>query len=55
MEEYRRKVTKSMKNNKYMKNLAVYKNCLLQDFESFPRTDVDLAEDDITLALDEYI
>ena len=54
IEEYREQVTKRMKNDKYMKILAVYVSSVFQDFESFLRTEVDLVQDDIKLVLDEY-
>ena len=38
----------------YINLLARYKNSIFQDFESYPRTEVDLVEDDISLVLDEY-
>ena len=37
-----------------MRILAIFVNSMFQDFESFLRTRVDLAEDDIKLVLDEY-
>ena len=43
-----------MKNGKYLVILAMYIDSVFQDFESFLRTKVDLAEDDIKLVLDEY-
>ena len=55
IKEYREQVTKRMKDDKYMEILARYTTgSVLQDFESFLRTEVDLVEDDIKLVLDEY-
>ena len=53
-EEYRKQVTKRMKDDKYMKILADYVSSVFQDFESFLRTEVDLVQDDIKLVLDKY-
>ena len=39
----------------YMNILAVYDDSIIQNFESFLRTEVDLVEDDIRLVLDENI
>ena len=54
IEEYRKQVTKRMKDDKSMKFLAGYVSSVFQDFESFLRTEVDLVQDDIKLVLDEY-
>ena len=54
IEEYREQVTKRMKDEQYMKILAIYTRSVFQDFESFLRTQIDLIEDDIKLVLDEY-
>ena len=54
IDEYRKQVTKRMKDDKYMNILARYTSSVFQDFESFLRTEVDLVEDDIELVLDEY-
>ena len=54
IEEYREQVTKRMKDDQYMKNLAIYTSSVFQDFESFLRTQIDLVQDDIKLVLDEY-
>ena len=53
--EEREQVTKRMKDEKLMRILAIYVNSIIQDFESFLRTEVDLVEDDNRLVLDEYI
>ena len=37
-----------------MNNIAVYTNSIIQDFESFLRTEVDLVEDCIRVVLEEY-
>ena len=54
IEEYKKQVTKRMKDDKYLFILNFYVNSVFQDFESYLRTEVDLVEDDIKLVLDEY-
>ena len=54
IEEYKKQVTKRMKEDKYMFILSGYSSSIFQDFESFLRTEVELVEDDIKLVLDEY-
>ena len=54
IEEYNEQVTKRMKDEQYMKILAIYTSSVFQDFESFLRTQIDLIEDDVELVLDEY-
>ena len=54
VEEYKEQVTKRMKNEQYMNILAIYTSSVFQDSESFPRTQIDLVEDDFKLVLDEY-
>ena len=54
IEEYKKQVTKRMKDDEYMKILARYTSSVFQNFESFLRTEVDLVQDDIKLVLDEY-
>ena len=54
IKEYRKQVTERMKDVGYMNILAGYIRSISQDFESYLRTEVDLAEDDIRLVLDEY-
>ena len=54
VEEYKEQVTKRMKDEQYMKILAIYTSSVFQDFENFLRTQIDLVEDDIKLVLDEY-
>ena len=54
IEEYKKQVTKRMKDGEYMKILAGYVSSVFQDFESYLRTEVDLVEDDVRLVLDEY-
>ena len=54
IEEYKKQVTKKMKNEQYVKIVAGYVSSVFQDFESYLRTEVDLVEDDIKLVLDEY-
>ena len=53
IDEYRKQVTKRMKNDEYMRILATYISSEIQDFESALRTEIYLAEDDIRLVLDE--
>ena len=55
IDEYREQVTKTMKNDGYLKSLDFYIMSMFQDFESCLRTEFDLVEDDIRLVLDEYI
>ena len=54
IEEYKKQVTKRMKDGQYLEILAGYTRSVFQDFESFLRTEVDLVEDDVKLVLDEY-
>ena len=54
IEEYREQVTKRMKDDQYMKILAIYTSSVFQDFESFLRTQIDLVQDDVKLVLDVY-
>ena len=54
IEEYKKQVTKRMKNGQFMNILAIYTSSVFQDFESFLRTQIDLVESDIKLVLDEY-
>ena len=54
IEEYRKQVTKRMKDDKYTNIVAGYVSSVSQDIESYLRTEVDLIEDDIKLVLDEY-
>ena len=54
IEEYRAKVSKTIKNDEYMRILAVFNSSIFQDFESFLRTEIHLVEDDIRLVLDQY-
>ena len=55
IEEYKKQVTKRMKNEQYINIVAGNVSSVFQDFESYLRTEVDLVEDDINLVLDEYI
>ena len=54
IEEYKKQVTKRMKDDGYMNIVAGYVRSVFQDFESYLRTEDDLVEDDIKLVLDEY-
>ena len=53
IEEYKEQVTKRMKDVQYMNTLAIYTRSVIQEFESFLRTQIDLVEDDVKLVLDE--
>ena len=44
-----------MKDDHFMPILSGYFSYIFQDFESYLRTENDLVEDKIRLALDEYI
>ena len=54
IEKYNEQLTKRMKDEQYVNILARYTSSVLQDFESYLRTEVDLIEDDIKVVLDEY-
>ena len=54
IEEYRKQVTKTLKDDKYMLILAMCVDFIFQKFESFLRTEGELNEDDFKLVLDEY-
>ena len=54
IEEYKKQVTKRMKDDGYMNIVAGYVSSVFQDFESYLRTEVDLVQDDVKLVLDEY-
>ena len=54
IEEYRKQVTKRMKDGQYMNIVAGYVSSVFQDFESYLRTEGDLVQDDVKLVLDEY-
>ena len=54
IEEYKKQVTKRMKDGQYMKIIAEYVSSVFQDFESFLRTQIHLVEDDVKLVLEEY-
>ena len=54
IEEYKKQVTKRMKDDGYMNIIADFVRSVFQDFDSYLRTEVDLVEDDIKLVLDEY-
>ena len=43
-----------MKNDEYMRILAIYNSSIFQDFESFLRTEIDLVEDNIKLFIEDY-
>ena len=47
--EYRERVTNKMKNDDYLRILAIYVSSIIQDFESFLRTEIDLVEEYIRL------
>ena len=48
-------VTKRQKDDKYMKFLAGCFRFIFQDFQSYPRTEIDLVEEDIRLVVDDLI
>ena len=52
-EEFKKQVTKRMKDGQYMNILAIFNSSVFQDFEGFVRTQIDLVESDIKLVLDE--
>ena len=54
VKEYRKEVSKRMKNDKFMNILGFYILSLFQDFENHLRTEIVLIEDNIRLVLDEY-
>ena len=54
IKEYREKVTKRMKDDKYMLIVAMYIDSVFRGLECFLKTQVDLVKDDIRLVLDEY-
>ena len=53
IKKYREQVTKRMKDDKYMRISAIYVDSVVQDFETFPRTEIDFVEDDLRLVLNE--
>ena len=54
IEEYKKQVTKRMKDDGYMNIVAGYVSSVFKDFESYLRAEVDLVQDDVKLVLDEY-
>ena len=54
IEEYKKQVTKRMKDGQYMNILAIYTSSVFQDFEIFLGKQIDMVESDIKLVLDEY-
>ena len=54
IEEYREQVRKRMKEEHHMTILSIYICSVIQDFESFLRTQSDLIEDDNKLVSDKY-
>ena len=54
IKDYTERVTKRMKDDKYMIILSGYPRSVIQYFERYHRTEVDLVQDDIKLVLDEY-
>ena len=55
IEEDREQVTKRMKNDKCMDILSGYPSSIIQGFENYLRTEIDLVEDDIRIVLEENI
>ena len=53
IEERRKEVTKRMKDDKYLRKIAIYNSSVFRDFASFLGTEVDLVDDDIRLVLAE--
>ena len=53
IDEYRKQVTKRMKDGQYKTILAIYVDSVFHDFESFLGAQIDLVEDHIKLFLDE--
>ena len=54
-EEHRKTYQEISRANLLIKLIHRYKSSIFREFESIPRTEVDLAEDDIGLVLNEYI
>ena len=54
IEEYKKQVTKRLKDEQYLNKLSIYTSSVFQDFESFVTRQIDLIEDDVKLVLDEY-
>ena len=52
--EEKKQVSERMKSEQYLNILAVYTSSIFQDFENFLRTEIDLVEDVVRLALDKY-
>ena len=52
--EYRTEASKRMKNAKHKVILGFQIHSIIEDFENYLRTEIDLVEDDISLFLDEY-
>ena len=55
MEEYRKQVTKRMKDEKYSKVIPGYVRSIFQSFESYLRIEIELVEDDVRLVPEEYV
>ena len=43
-----------MKSDEYMRILPVYNSSVFQDFETFPRTEIELVEDGFRLVLEQF-
>ena len=54
IEEYKEQVAKRLEDEQYMNTLSIYTGSGFQGSKNFPRTQIDLLEDDIKLVLDEY-
>ena len=52
-EENRKEVSKRTKNDKYIDSFVGYTSSIIQDFENYLRSEVDLVEDDIRFVWDE--
>ena len=51
--EYRKEVSKRLKNDKHKVFVGFQIHSIFEDFENYLRTEIDLVEDDISLFLDE--
>ena len=55
IEEHSEQKTKRMKDDGYVRILAILVSFMFQDIESFLRKEIDFVADDIRLVLDEYV
>ena len=54
IEEYREQMANRIKDDGYLRILAIFVISVYQEFESFLRIEADLVEDDIKLVMNEY-